>query len=117
MHDVTAINKAAKENGFKEYPGMNYYENLGGGYYETENGKVSKYTLQESIRKMLVNMLFDDGRLGYSHLHSLLQDGKTALGVSLSGEKILFLLRFILFLMVKKNWRIVVNTKTAKWQA
>ncbi|HIB1805008.1 TPA: surface exclusion protein SEA1/PrgA, partial [Enterococcus faecalis] len=87
MHDVTAINKAAKENGFKEYPGMNYYENLGGGYYETENGKVSKYTLQESIRKMLVNMLFDDGRLGYSHLHSLLQDGKTALGVSLSGEK------------------------------
>lgn len=32
-------------------------------------------------------MLFDDGRLGYSHLHSLLQDGKTALGVSLSGEK------------------------------
>lgn len=31
MHDVTAINKAAKENGFKEYPGMNYYENLGGG--------------------------------------------------------------------------------------
>ncbi|EOI07665.1 hypothetical protein UCK_03237, partial [Enterococcus faecalis EnGen0242] len=87
MHDVIAINKAAKENGFKEYPGMNYYENLGGGYYETENGKVSKYTLQESIRKMLVNMLFDDGRLGYSHLHSLLQDGKTALGVSLSGEK------------------------------
>ena len=52
MHDVTAINKAAKENGFKEYPGMNYYENLGGRVLRNREGKVSKYDSSKSCREM-----------------------------------------------------------------
>ena len=48
-HDVNAINRAAKENGFKEYPGQNFYENLSMGYFETINGTISQLEFEKLL--------------------------------------------------------------------
>lgn len=85
-HDVDAINQAAKENGFKEYPGQNLYEDLSGGYFEIINGKVSMLNFEKAARQTIVNMLMDDERLLYSHLDSLLKSDKTNMAVSISGD-------------------------------
>ncbi|NSR04057.1 surface exclusion protein SEA1/PrgA, partial [Enterococcus faecalis] len=85
-HDVNAINKAAKENGFKEYPGENRYENLTIGYYETVDGKISMLDFEKAARKTIVDMLFDDQSSGYGHLDSLLGAEDTNTAVSVSGD-------------------------------
>ncbi|HAZ7651052.1 TPA: SEC10/PgrA surface exclusion domain-containing protein, partial [Enterococcus faecalis] len=85
-HDVNAINKAAKENGFKGYPGENRYENLTIGYYETVDGKISILDFEKAARKTIVDMLFDDQSSGYGHLDSLLGAEDTNTAVSVSGD-------------------------------
>lgn len=85
-HDKKAINMAAKENGFIEYPDQNFYENLSGGYYQIHDSRVSLLDFEKSARKTLVDMLFDDGDMMYGHTESLLQADKTNTAISLSGE-------------------------------
>lgn len=85
-HDENAINKAAKENGFKEYPGQNFYENLSGGYFQPKDGKISVLDFERAAREALVDMLFNDGRMGYGHTESLLQADKTNIAIALSEE-------------------------------
>ena len=85
-HDENAINKAAKENGFKEYPGQNFYENLSGGYFQPKDGKISVLDFERAAREALVDMLFNDGRMGYGHTESLLQADKTNTAIALSEE-------------------------------
>ncbi|MBO6324275.1 surface exclusion protein SEA1/PrgA, partial [Enterococcus faecalis] len=85
-HDVNAINRAAKENGFKEYPGQNFYENLSMGRFTTQEGKVSMYDFEKAARNALVSMLMNDGHSGYSHLDSLLDANETNMAVSISGD-------------------------------
>lgn len=85
-HDENAINKAAKENGFKEYPGQNFYENLSGGYFQPKDGKISVLDFERAAREALVDMLFNDGRMGYGHTESLLQVDKTNTAIALSEE-------------------------------
>ncbi|EOX2677896.1 surface exclusion protein SEA1/PrgA, partial [Enterococcus faecalis] len=85
-HDVNAINRAAKENGFKEFPGQNFYENLSMGRFTTQEGKVSMYDFEKAARNALVSMLMNDGHSGYSHLDSLLDANETNMAVSISGD-------------------------------
>ncbi|WP_279264813.1 SEC10/PgrA surface exclusion domain-containing protein, partial [Enterococcus faecalis] len=85
-HDENAINKAAKENGFKEYLGQNFYENLSGGYFQPKDGKISVLDFERAAREALVDMLFNDGRMGYGHTESLLQADKTNIAIALSEE-------------------------------
>ncbi|HAP3771979.1 TPA: SEC10/PgrA surface exclusion domain-containing protein [Enterococcus faecalis] len=85
-HDVNAINRAAKENGFKEFPGQNFYENLSMGRFTTQEGKVSMYDFEKAARNALVSMLMNDGHSGYSHLDSLLDTNETNMAVSISGD-------------------------------
>jgi SEC10/PgrA surface exclusion-like protein len=93
-HDVNAINQAAKENGFKEYPGINSYENLSIGYVNISNNQITLYDFQDAARRTIVNMLMNDSASGYLHLESLLSNGNGKsmypiienIGVSVSGE-------------------------------
>ncbi len=85
-HDVNAINRAAKENGFKEFPGQNFYENLSMGRFTTQEGKVSMYDFEKAARNALVSMLINDGHSGYSYLDSLLDANETNMAVSISGD-------------------------------
>ncbi len=85
-HDVNAINRAAKENGFKEFPGQNFYENLSMGRFTTQEGKVSMYDFEKAARNALVSMLMNDGHSGYSYLDSLLDANETNMAVSISGD-------------------------------
>ncbi|HGW6169813.1 TPA: SEC10/PgrA surface exclusion domain-containing protein [Enterococcus faecalis] len=85
-HDVNAINRAAKENGFKEFSGQNFYENLSMGRFTTQEGKVSMYDFEKAVRNALVSMLMNDGHSGYSHLDSLLDANETNMAVSISGD-------------------------------
>lgn len=85
-HDVNAINRAAKENGFKEYPGQNFYENLSMGYFETINGTISQLDFEKAARKTIADMLFDDESSAYSHIDSLLKGDTTNMAVSISGD-------------------------------
>ncbi|NSO07580.1 SEC10/PgrA surface exclusion domain-containing protein [Enterococcus faecalis] len=85
-HDVNAINRAAKENGFKEYPGQNFYENLSMGYFETINGTISQLEFEKAARKTIADMLFDDESSAYSHIDSLLKGDTTNMAVSISGD-------------------------------
>ncbi|EHK2996554.1 SEC10/PgrA surface exclusion domain-containing protein, partial [Enterococcus faecalis] len=85
-HDVNAINRAAKENGFKEFPGQNFYENLSMGRFTTQEGKISMYDFEKAARNALVSMLMNDGHSGYSHLDSLLDANETNMAVSISGD-------------------------------
>ncbi|MFN6621378.1 surface exclusion protein SEA1/PrgA, partial [Enterococcus faecalis] len=85
-HDVNAINRSAKENGFKEFPGQNFYENLSMGRFTTQEGKVSMYDFEKAARNALVSMLMNDGHSGYSHLDSLLDANETNMAVSISGD-------------------------------
>ncbi|NBA38099.1 SEC10/PgrA surface exclusion domain-containing protein [Enterococcus hirae] len=85
MHDERAINQAAKENGFKQYPGQNFYENLGIGHFSIIDGKVSLYDIEQAFRKLLVNMLLNDGKT-YGHLDSLMDPDSVSMAFSISGE-------------------------------
>ncbi|MEW4616244.1 SEC10/PgrA surface exclusion domain-containing protein, partial [Enterococcus faecalis] len=85
-HDVNAINRAAKENGFKEFPGQNFYENLSMGYFETINGTISQLEFEKAARKTIADMLFDDESSAYSHIDSLLKGDTTNMAVSISGD-------------------------------
>ncbi|EMN1011146.1 surface exclusion protein SEA1/PrgA, partial [Enterococcus faecalis] len=85
-HDVNAINRAAKENGFKEYPRQNFYENLSMGYFETINGTISQLEFEKAARKTIADMLFDDESSAYSHIDSLLKGDTTNMAVSISGD-------------------------------
>ncbi len=97
--------KAAKENGFKEYPGQNFYENLSGGYFEPKDGKISVLDFERAARKPLVDMLFNDGRMGYGHTESLLQADKTNTAIALSEENHVFLpVKFILLGTINQDW-------------
>lgn len=85
-HDEKAINKAAKENGFKEYPGLNYYENLSGGYFQPKDGVITLLDFEKAARDTLIDMLFNDGRMSYGHTESLLRADKTNTAIALSEE-------------------------------